>query len=199
MPPFMRISLRNDKENLLLRLNHKMHKSCYPALKETSTKAVVGKGDFRAKIMFIGEAPGKNEDEFGEPFVGASGKILDSLLESIQMKRSEVYITNVFKYRPKGNRDPAKKEIAVCEEWLTEEIRIVDPVLIVTLGRHAMHRFAPDLKISDSHGCVFQTATSNRNRKTVLTLYHPAATLYNKKLQKVLFDDFQKIPALLER
>lgn len=160
----------------------------------TCTQMVPGNGDPSASVMMIGEAPGKNEDEQGVPFVGAAGKMLDQLLESISMTRDDVFVANVLKARPPGNRDPLPEEAAHHWPWLEEQIAAVDPDLIVLLGRHAMARFLPNRRISDDHGQARLKAG-----QVYLPVYHPAAALYNGGLRGTLFEDFAQIPALIER
>jgi DNA polymerase len=129
---------------------------CTCALKNTATQGVPGVGNHHADIVFIGEAPGKDEDLRGEPFVGRAGKFLSEMLNSINMKREDVYITNTVKYRPPDNRDPSPEEKETCYAWLAEELNYIQPKLIVTLGRHAMNTFLPEAKISDVHGTLIQ-------------------------------------------
>lgn len=160
----------------------------------TCTQMVPGNGDPHASVMMIGEAPGKNEDEQGIPFVGAAGKMLDQLLESIEMTRDNVFVANVLKARPPGNRDPLPEEAAHHWPWLEEQIAAVDPDLIVLLGRHAMARFLPNRRISDDHG-----QPRLKVGQVYLPVYHPAAALYNGGLRGTLFEDFAQIPALVER
>jgi len=170
------------------------HRGCGFEPCETCTNPVPGKGAAAAEILVIGEAPGKNEDLQGEPFVGAAGKLLGELLESIGLSRQDVFITNVLKARPPGNRDPRADEVAHSWPWLKRQVELIHPTLIVLLGRHAMDRFLPDLKISTAHG------QAKRYRgQAYYPVYHPAAALYNGGLRQTLFDDFAKIPALLEK
>lgn len=160
----------------------------------TCTQPVPGEGNPDADIMLIGEAPGKNEDLQGQPFIGAAGKLLSELIESIGMTREDVFIGNVLKHRPPGNRDPRPDEVEHEWPWLKEQVEAIKPKLIVLLGRHAMDRFLPDCKISYNHG------RGKRYRGQVyLPVYHPAAALYNGSLKQTLFDDFAKIPNLLEK
>ena len=154
---------------------------------------VLGEGNFDADIMFVGEAPGKKEDELGRPFVGASGKLLNELLDSIGLQRDDVYISNIVKYRPPNNRDPSAKEKEQCFPWLLQEIEIVAPCVIATLGRHALHQFFPDCSISDVHGTRLQYT----DIITIVPLYHPAAALYNRGLRQTLFDDVAVLKELL--
>ena len=167
-------------------------------LYKTKTNDVVGVGDKNAEIMFIGEAPGKKEDELGEPFVGAAGKLLNEMLAGINLKREDIYIANVLKHRPPANRDPLPAEAEACWPFLKRQIELINPKLIVFLGRHAMNRYFPDLKISEAHGNAF--ASSKWGRKQVfLALYHPAAALYNGSMKSTLVADFNKIPAILAK
>ncbi|MSU45017.1 MAG: uracil-DNA glycosylase [Candidatus Zambryskibacteria bacterium] len=160
---------------------------------------VVGEGSHTAKIMFIGEAPGKNEAETGRPFCGKSGKILDEMLESIQLNRSDVYITNILKDRPEDNRDPKPEEIALYSTFLDRQIEIVQPKVIATLGRFSMEYILNlfGLKdklstISEMHGQEF-ISTTNYGPVVIFPLYHPAITSYNGGSKTVLLEDFQKL------
>lgn len=168
-------------------------------LKQTATQAVYGNGNPATRVVFIGEAPGKSEDEQGIPFVGAAGKFLNEMLESIGMKREDIYITNIVKYRPPNNRDPLPEEKDACKEWLYAELAAINPDLIVFLGRHSMNDFFPTEKISSVHGKLMikkfpQIATTH-----FLPLYHPAAALYNGGLRDELMHDFKKIPLALNK
>ena len=186
-----------NKEKTLEKLNHTMHELCACELKKTALNVVPGKGSARADIMFIGEAPGKKEDEMGEPFVGAAGKFLSELLATIDLKREDIYITNVVKYRPPNNRDPLPEEVADCWMWLQEQVKLIDPVLIVPLGRHALERFVPGRKISEDHGKAFRRTVNGLGERVYYALYHPAAALYNGGLRQTLFDDFKNIPKII--
>ena len=158
--------------------------------------AVPGDGDPASEILFIGEGPGKKEDETGHPFVGAAGKFLDQMLESIGKKRADVFVTNVVKCRPPENRDPEPLEITTCTDlFLWRQIEFMSPKLIVTLGRHSMGLFLPpEMKISQVHG-----QPKRVKGHVVLPLYHPAAALYNGGMRKTLMYDFQKIPLVLKK
>ena len=165
-----------------------------PELRDGATQLVFADGSPDAEIVFIGEAPGKKEDELGKPFVGAAGKFLDEMLQGIGLKREDIYITNIVKYRPPGNRDPEPEEIKVFIPYLLKQIEIIKPKLIVFLGRHAMSVFLPQLKISQVHG------QPKRFRGQVyLPLFHPAAALYNGGMRETLIEDFNKIPAILKQ
>jgi DNA polymerase len=153
---------------------------------------VPGEGREDAEIMFIGEAPGWHEDQQGRPFVGPAGQFLDELLQSIGLKRSEVYIANVVKCRPPSNRDPLPDEIEACRKWLDRQIEVIKPKVIVTLGRHSMARFFPGTTISRVHGTVRQG-----DGVTYFAMYHPAAALHQGSLRRVIMEDMLKIPSLL--
>lgn len=165
----------------------------------TKTKDVVGVGNKNAKIMFIGEAPGKNEDEQGEPFVGAAGKFLNEMLAGIGLERKDIYIANVLKHRPPANRDPLPDEAEACWPYLRRQIELINPELIVFLGRHAMNRFFPDQQISKVHGNAFRTQLWGERIQAFLALYHPAAALYNGSMKTTLIADFNKIPRIIEK
>lgn len=186
-----------NKTNTLKKLHEKWLSECTCALRVTTTQGVPGDGSANAQVVFIGEAPGAREDKDGRPFVGSSGKFLAEMLESIKMKREDVYITNIVKYRPPENRDPTPKEIADCAKWLEEEIKLIDPALIVFLGCHSMNHFFPKEKISEAHGVVLSANHFGKIRH-FLPLYHPAAALYNGSLREVLKKDFKKIPFILK-
>ena len=169
---------------------------------KTCMNPVPGEGNINAKLMFIGEAPGAREDKEGKPFVGASGKFLDKMLESIGLERNDVYITNIVKFRPPENRDPNTEEINACLPWLVDQINTIEPSLITLLGRHSTNVFFPDLKISEAHGKEIEASLKIANKalsvKHFLPLYHPAAGLYNGSMRQVLTADFAGIPKILE-
>lgn len=163
-------------------------------LGDTRTTLVFGVGDPDARLMFIGEAPGRNEDLKGEPFVGAAGKLLDELLASIGLDRSEVYIANVLKCRPPGNRDPLPEEVVVCTPFLNEQVRLIAPDVIATLGKHATHHMlGTDRPISVLRGRLF-----NIGGRRVVPIFHPAAALYDQSKRSVLFDDFKRLRSVLD-
>ena len=164
------------------------------ALHKTAN-AVLGEGSPTAQIMFIGEAPGQKEDELGRPFVGPAGQLLDELLQSIGLRREDVYISNVVKYRPPGNRDPTPEEKEQCMPWLKKEIAILRPRVICPLGRHALGHFFSTLSITAVHG----KALALTDAMTVFPIYHPAAALHNPGLRKALFDDFAALQRFLTR
>ncbi|MFA7681872.1 MAG: uracil-DNA glycosylase [Candidatus Peribacteraceae bacterium] len=159
-----------------------------------TANAVLGEGNFHADVMFIGEAPGQKEDELGRPFVGAAGKFLDELLQSIELKREDVYISNVVKYRPPNNRDPLPEEKEQCMPWLMMEIAIIQPKVIVPLGRHALQHFFQKLSMTEAHGKP-QKITDT---VTIFPIYHPAAALHNGNLRQALFDDFRALRVFLD-
>jgi DNA polymerase len=159
---------------------------------------VPGEGSEKAEIMFIGEGPGENEDKQGRPFVGAAGKFLEEMLSLIGKERKDVFIGNVLKCRPPGNRDPLPEEVATCWPWMVEQINFIKPKLVVTLGRHAMERFLPNQKISQIHGKVLRRNIPDMGKQVFYALYHPAAALYQGSLRETLKTDFKKIPKVLE-
>ena len=168
-------------------------------LKATATQAVFGDGSPDADIVFIGEAPGKNEDLQGIPFIGAAGKFLAEMLDDIKMKREDVYITNIVKYRPPNNRDPEPEEKAACAPWLHEELALIRPKLIVFLGRHSMSNFFPELKISEVHGKLIRKKFKDIQAEWFLPLYHPASALYNGGMRDTLKEDFALIPKIVKK
>jgi len=162
-------------------------------LSKTRTNAVPGEGSLNAEIMFVGEGPGQKEDELGRPFVGAAGKLLDKMIESIGLKRKDVFIANVVKCRPPKNRDPLPEEVEACRNWLDEQVKLINPKLIVLLGRHSMDRFLPGLRISQDHG-----KPKRYRGRVYFPVYHPAAALYRRSLTEDLQKDFKKIPKILK-
>lgn len=167
---------------------------------------VVGQGNHCATFMFVGEAPGRNEAETGRPFCGAAGKILDKLLESVGIKREDVYITNIVKDRPQNNRDPEPEEIELYAPFLDRQIEIIKPKIIVTLGRfsmaYLMKRFGleHELKsISALHGTIHQTSSLLSTPITIIPMYHPAASIYNTTTREQLFKDFQILKQFIEK
>lgn len=161
-----------------------------PELAKSAKHMVFGEGRPNADVVFIGEAPGKTEDETGRPFVGAAGRFLNELLESIGLQRKDVYITSILKYRPPKNRDPKPDEKTAFWPYLQAQLEIIQPKLVVTLGRHSTNCFLPDLQIGKAHG-----KPQKAEGRTILPLYHPAAALYNSAMRKTLLDDFAQIRA----
>jgi uracil-DNA glycosylase len=188
-----------DRNLQLKEIHIRNNESCKCPLKETATQPVFGNGNPNAEIVFIGEAPGKDEDLQGIPFVGRAGKFLNEMLEEINMKRESIYITNIVKYRPPNNRDPEPEEKNFCATWLHEELNFISPKLIIFLGRHSMSNFFPELKISDVHGKLINKKMKHINTEYFLPLYHPAAALYNGGLRDELIKDFKKIPLILKK
>lgn len=156
-----------------------------PNLAETATQLVMGDGNPDADIVFIGEAPGKKEDEQGLPFIGASGRFLDVMLEAAGMVRSGVFITSIVKYRPPNNRDPSQVEKDAFWPYLVRQLEIIQPKVIITLGRHSMEYFLPGAKISEIHG-----EPQKVGEWLIIPLYHPAAALYNGSMRETLINDF---------
>jgi uracil-DNA glycosylase family 4 len=175
------------------------HEANTCGLKATATRPVYGDGNPAAQVVFIGEAPGKKEDERGVPFVGAAGKFLAEMLESVGMKRQDIYITNIVKYRPPENRDPLPEEKDACKAWLHAELALIKPELIVFLGRHSMNNFFPEEKISEVHGKLLIKKFPDIETTHFLPLYHPAAALYNGALRTQLLKDFATIPRILKQ
>lgn len=187
-----------NKGEKLQNLHNKWKEECECELKKTATQAVQGVGSPDAEIVFIGEAPGKKEDETGEPFVGAAGKFLNEMLGLINLKRDDIYITNIVKYRPPNNRDPLPEEKSACRAWLLDELKIISPKLIIFLGRHAMNNFFPELQISSAHGKLLIKKFKGMSTDYFFPLYHPAAALYDGSMREVLIADFKKIPKVLK-
>ena len=172
-----------------------LEKSCEScgkcSLGAKKTNLVFGVGNRNADIMFIGEAPGKSEDEEGIPFVGAAGKHLDKFLKAVGLEREDVYIANILKCRPEGNRDPSPEEQDACIGYLREQVKLIDPKLIVCLGRiSAMRLIKPDFKITREHGEFFR-----RGNFTITAVYHPAALLRDPAKNKDMYLDMKKISA----
>lgn len=168
-----------------------------PDLAREAKNLVMGDGNVDADILLIGEAPGKNEDLLGLPFVGAAGKFLDEMLDSAGIKRSDVYITNIVKYRPPNNRDPLPEEKEAFWPYLVRQLDVINPRIVVTLGRHSMEYFLPGLKISEIHGQP-KRINFEDGKLTIVPLYHPAAALYNGGLRSTLIDDFTKLSKIID-
>jgi DNA polymerase len=176
-----------------------------PELAVSATQLVFGDGNASSGIVFIGEAPGKNEDQQGVPFVGAAGKFLNEMLAMINLKREDVYITNIVKYRPPNNRDPLPEEKKAFLPYLQSQLEVIQPDIVVTLGKHATNCFLPDLQISKIHGQPKRVRLSLRKnlkdslQVVILPLFHPAAALYNGAMRQTLIDDFAKIPIIMKK
>jgi len=167
-------------------------------LHATRTNAVPGEGEFETDVVFVGEGPGFNEDRLGRPFVGRAGDLLVKLLARVGWRRSEVFITNVVKCRPPDNRDPEPDEIAACLPYLRRQLEVLDPALVVTLGRHSLGRFRPGARIGQSHG-TFAPADPETGARDALTvaLYHPAAALRSSEVERQSYLDMGGVPAAL--
>lgn len=164
----------------------------------TRTQAVPGEGEPETEVVFVGEGPGFNEDRLGRPFVGRAGDLLVKLLATLGWRRSEVFITNVVKCRPPDNRDPEPDEIAACLPYLKRQLEILDPALVVTLGRHSMGRFMPGARIGQAHGSTAPVDPETGARAaTVYALYHPAAALRSSEVERQSYADVAGIPAAL--
>jgi DNA polymerase len=183
-----------DKQEQLDRIKADIVKNnICPDLAKAATHMVFGEGSPDAAIVFIGEAPGRNEDVQGRPFIGAAGKFLNEMLELIGLNREDVYITSILKYRPPNNRDPLPGEKEAFLPYLQAQLDVIQPSLVVTLGRHSTNCFLPDLQISKVHGQPHQ-----HKGQIFLPLYHPAAALYNGKMRQVIIDDFMHIPRIIK-
>jgi uracil-DNA glycosylase family 4 len=175
-----------------------------PELAASATQLVFGDGNPDADVVFIGEAPGKNEDLQGIPFIGAAGKFLNEMLEMISLSREDIYITNIVKYRPPDNRDPLPEEKKAFLPFLQAQLEIIQPKVVVTLGRHSTNCFLPDLQISKIHGepkhirISMKQASDDTLELLILPLYHPAAALYNGSMRQTLIDDFAQIPIIIK-
>lgn len=176
-----------------------------PELAASATQLVFGGGNPSAEIVFIGEAPGKNEDLQGLPFIGAAGKFLNEMLATIDLNREDIYITNIVKYRPPNNRDPLPEEKKAFFPYLQAQLEIIQPKIVATLGRHSLNCFLPDLQIGQVHGqpkrvkLSMKANVSKKFELVILPLFHPAAALYNGGMRQTLIDDFMKIPTILNQ
>ena len=176
----------------LEQLDEAIHSCTLCPLHQGRTQSVPGEGPLGADIMFIGEGPGFHEDRQGRPFVGAAGKFLEELLASIGMTREQVYIANVVKCRPPGNRDPSPNELSACEPYLERQIQLIKPKVIVTLGRFSMYRYFPGASISKIHG-----QPKRVGNLLVVPMFHPAAALHQPKWRPLVEADFKKLPGLI--
>lgn len=183
-----------DKENLMKKIEANI-KSCEKCrLHKMATKAVPGEGNIKSKVIFIGEAPGYYEDVSGKPFVGRAGKLLESSLKNIGYKREEVWIGNIIKHRPPENREPLIDEIRACTPYLDMQLKIISPVMIVTLGRYSMNYFYPSGKISRDRGNLIRAG-----KYYIYPVYHPAAALRRGSVMEDFKRDFDKIPEMLKK
>ena len=183
-----------NSEEILTQIAKEVSVCTNCALHHSRKKAVPGEGPANAEIMFIGEGPGFHENEQGRPFVGAAGQFLDQLLERAGVTRAEVWIGNVVKCRPPGNRDPQPEELAACDVYLEKQIEAINPSIIVTLGRFSMSKFMPGAKISQVHGQMRKVGN-----RYVIAMFHPAAALHQASLMPSILADFAKLPELLKQ
>ena len=187
-----------DKQLLLEQIKADILKNnICPDLAHEAKNLVMGDGNIDTEIVLIGEAPGKNEDETGLPFVGAAGKFLNEMLDGAGLNRSDVYITNIVKYRPPNNRDPLPEEKAAFWPYLVRQLDVIQPQIVVTLGRHSMEYFLPNQKISMIHGQP-KRITFGDKKLVIVPLYHPAAALYNGGMRSTLIEDFKLLPKIID-
>jgi uracil-DNA glycosylase family 4 len=191
--------MTDSKQALLDRVRQEIiEKNICPELVKTATNLVMGDGNIDAEIVFIGEAPGKNEDEQGLPFVGAAGKFLNEMLARADMQRSDVYITNIVKYRPPNNRDPLPEEKKAFWPYLLKQLQIIKPKVVITLGRHSMEYFLPGMRISQIHGQPKRIQFGD-DKLVIIPLFHPAAALYNGSMRETLIEDFLNVPVIIKK
>ena len=185
-----------DKSQLLDEMAKEIvgHVPCGFAICEEATNLVPGDGNPDADVVFVGEAPGASEDKQGRPFVGSAGRLLDQLLEHADLQRDDVFITNVVKARPPKNRDPTKAEVEHHMPWLQAQLQIIDPHVIVPLGRHAMGRFVDGVTITEAHGQSYE-----RDGRTIVPWFHPAASLHNQSLRETLVEDARALGETLRQ
>ncbi len=193
--------LEKEKEMEKIKKEIQLCSKC--PLSQSRTNPVVGEGNLSATVMFIGEAPGFNEDQTGHPFCGAAGKVLDELLQSVNLLRKDIYITNILKCRPPQNRDPLPEEIKACAPYLNKQIEIIQPKIICSLGNYAtkfiLEKYGLKEQIqgiSKIHGKIF-TINTLWNNLFIVPLYHPAVATYNPLMKKILLQDFQIIKKIL--
>ncbi len=186
-----------SKADQLANLKKKMNEDMSLPLRDGATQLVFGEGDPDAVIYFLGEGPGYHEDRLGRPFVGMAGKLLDEVNSTIGLKRSDVYISNVVRFRPPSNRDPEESEIAAFQPYVDEEIKIIKPKVIVTLGRFSMGKFFPGERITNIHGKPRKIHWQGLDL-VVIPMYHPAVALRNGNMMTSFKEDFKIIPQVLE-
>jgi uracil-DNA glycosylase family 4 len=186
----------NKKETLQQIKSQLLNDTTLP-LRDTANNLVFGEGNPDADLYFLGEAPGRREDETGRPFVGLAGRILEKMLENINLTRENVYISNIVRYRPPKNRPPKPDEIKAFAPSVVGEITTVNPKLVIPLGKFAMEKFLPEEKISQAHGKIYNVTWEGK-KMTVLPFYHPAAALRSTKVKNMLAEDFKKLPELLK-
>lgn len=185
---------REERANALKEIADQVELCKLCPLHKTATRGVPGEGNPDAEILFIGEGPGQKEDELGRPFVGPAGKLLEELLNRIGLTRNDVYIANLVKHRPPGNRDPLPDELEACWPYLKRQIETMRPKVIVLLGKHALARFLPGKAISQVRGRAYRVG-----KQVYFALYHPAAALYQGSLRQTLLADMEKLPILLKQ
>jgi uracil-DNA glycosylase family 4 len=183
-----------NAEETLVQIAHEVSACQKCSLYASRKLSVPGEGPANAEIMLIGEGPGFYENEQGRPFVGAAGTLLNELLASAGLKRSEVWIGNVVKCRPPGNRDPLPEELTACDEYLERQMSVINPKIIITLGRYSMGKFMPGAKISQIHGQMRRVGN-----RFVIAMFHPAAALHQASLKPTILKDFSQLPGLLEQ
>lgn len=188
-------NLRDSNLNELENIRSQITSCTKCELHKSRKKTVPGEGPYNARIMFVGEGPGQNEDDQGRPFVGAAGKFLTELLESIGLKRSDAFITNIVKCRPPNNRAPRKSEIESCNPYLQSQIRLINPRIVCALGTPAITTLMGD----DYSASRFHGKPVTRGEVTILSMYHPAAALYDASLKETIRQDFQILKQLLDK
>jgi uracil-DNA glycosylase family 4 len=186
-----------SKKEILLQIKNDLLSDITLPLRETANKLVFGEGNPDADLYFLGEAPGRHEDETGRPFVGLAGKLFDKMLTTVNLSREEVYISSIVRFRPPKNRPPTAVEIKAFAPSVVKEISTVNPKLIIPLGRFALEKFMPGEKISQVHGKIYQVIWEGR-MLTILPLYHPAAALRSTRIKNLLAEDFKKIHLYLK-
>jgi len=186
------------KQERLAQIAKQVTKCQRCGLYKNANRPVPGEGDPDAKVVFVGEGPGYHESQQGLPFVGVAGKLLDKLLQEIGFDRKDVWVGNMVKHRPPGNRDPLPEEIEACRPFLDEQIKIINPEIIVTLGRFSMNKFLPGEYISQVHGQARFVDFAGK-RRIVIPMYHPAAALRNGRIMEEMQKDFKKISQFLEK
>ncbi|MDP3685248.1 MAG: uracil-DNA glycosylase [bacterium] len=195
IPPFpIPLMTRDEKIKELQKIADAVELCNLCPLYKTATRGVPGEGNPEAELLFVGEGPGQKEDELGRPFVGAAGKFLEELLQHVGLTRNDVYIGNVIKHRPPGNRDPLPDEVEACWPYLRRQIEVIQPKIIVLLGRHALGRFLPGKSISQARGKAYRVGET-----VYFAMYHPAAALYQGSLREILLKDMEKLPAILKQ
>lgn len=189
--------MTESKQEQLNQLKQKIDQDQSLPLRKGATQLVFGDGNPESEIYFLGEAPGYWEDQKGKPFVGQAGQLLNKALEGIGLKREDVYISNVVRFRPPNNRDPLPEELEAFAPYVDQEIEIIDPKIIVTLGRFSMAKFLPSVKISQVHGNVYPLIWKGKE-VTVIPMFHPAAALRREDIMQQFLEDFKKMKKVLD-